>query len=235
MTTKKDILKKIQNLVQYKNKTPEELDIIAEEMLAKEKEAQELSSIEWIGLSKKEKEKATEKYKQYREKYNISKLSDTEDLKTLIQTEIIIERIQEKIGAEERIPKKGIIDSLTSLQRQVNELKARLGLHTEDKKNDFDRIQLLKKKYRKWMDENQLSRETKCPNCSKVFLLRMRTDKYEPQKHPYLKDNILCNEHLLKLYKEQKITKEDVANVLGCGVFYVDWILNKLEEKENAG
>ena len=34
-----------------------------------------------------------------------------------------------------------------------------------------------------------------------------------------------------KLYKDKKITKEDVSNILGCGIFYVDWLVDKWYNK----
>lgn len=60
-----------------------------------------------------------------------------------------------------------------------------------------------------------------------MVLLKIRTDKYDAIKHPFFRDRILTNEHLLKIYKEGKITKEDVAKVLGTSNDYVDFILDK--------
>ncbi len=225
--TVKSIEKSIKNLPQYKNKSNEEIKKLAKEM----RERELLFDVDWCGLSTVEKKKADKTYRNYLEKYNIEKFSDVEDLKSLVQNEVLKERIQRLLGESDSIPKKGTIDSLTSLQTQIIKLKEKLGLFEDNKASGFDYIQTLKKKYKKWCEDNQLSRQVKCPGCSKMFLLRLRTDKYDEQEHPWLKDNILCNEYLLKLYKEKKITKEDVSKVLKCSVDYIDWLIDKLEKK----
>jgi len=39
-------------------------------------------------------------------------------------------------------------------------------------------------------------------------MLKIRTEAWEAQKHPFFKDRILANKHLVKLYKDKKITKK---------------------------
>jgi hypothetical protein len=60
-----------------------------------------------------------------------------------------------------------------------------------------------------------------------MVMLKMRTEAWEAQKHPYFKDRLLGNEQLIRLYKLGKLTKEDVASVLGTSPDYTDWLINK--------
>jgi len=65
-----------------------------------------------------------------------------------------------------------------------------------------------------------------------VNLHRIRVDKYDTFKHPFFIDKVLANKHLWKLYKEGKITKLDVGQVLEASEFYVDWLEKKIFEVE---
>jgi len=100
----------------------------------------------------------------------------------------------------------------------------------EEKKSDdpFNYIQKLKLKFKKWKEENQASRTAICPHCSKLILFNIRIDAWEAKKHPFFKDRLLANEHLWQLYKEGKITKDDIANILGCSSDYVIWLDKKI-------
>lgn len=66
-----------------------------------------------------------------------------------------------------------------------------------------------------------------CPHCGQMCLLKIRTDKYDTIAHPFFKDRILCNLHLIKLYKSGKITQNDVSQILGCSDDYVTWLCEK--------
>ena len=66
----------------------------------------------------------------------------------------------------------------------------------------------------------------------RIILLRIRTDIWEAQKHPFFKDNRLYNKHLFKLLETDIITKEDVAKVLEVSEDYVDWMVEKIKENK---
>jgi hypothetical protein len=55
---------------------------------------------------------------------------------------------------------------------------------------------------------------------------------WEAQKHPFFKDRILANPHLMHMFKEGKITKHDVAKVLMTSLDYVDWLIKKVYYRE---
>ena len=67
-----------------------------------------------------------------------------------------------------------------------------------------------------------------CPHCGKMVLLVINMDKWETVKHPFFVDRILTNKHLIKLYKENKISKEDIAKVLGTSEDYITRIIEKI-------
>jgi len=81
-----------------------------------------------------------------------------------------------------------------------------------------------------WGEQNQGSRTCICPHCGKMVLLKIRTDKYDVSKHPFFRDRILGNVHMIKLYKENKISKEDCAKILGVSNDYIDWLIEKWEK-----
>lgn len=225
MTKLERKVKQLEKLVQYKGLNNKELEELAKKSLEKEK----LYKAEWIGLTSPEAKRANVLLRSYIDKYYISKFSDIEDLKTLINNEILKQRIQEKIGKNEGIPPKYAIDSLNTLQNQILTLKEKLGISDDKKQTDaFIYIQKLKKKFKKWMEENQASRSLICPHCSKMIMLKMKMDAWEAQKHPYFVDKFLANVPLFSRYQEGKLTKEEVAEILGCGVDYVDSVIEKL-------
>ena len=79
-----------------------------------------------------------------------------------------------------------------------------------------------------WREKNQGTRSLICPHCQKMVLLKIRTDKYDAQSHPFFEDRVLSNPHLIKMYAEGKISVEDVAKVLEVSVDYVNpWLINK--------
>jgi DNA-directed RNA polymerase subunit RPC12/RpoP len=86
---------------------------------------------------------------------------------------------------------------------------------------------MIKPKFRRWLDENQASRYIVCPHCSKSILLKIRTEAWEAQKHPFFRDRILGNAHLIELYKQNKLTKEDLAKIFETSPDYVVWLVEK--------
>ena len=89
----------------------------------------------------------------------------------------------------------------------------------------------LKKKMKRWREENQGSRTFWCPHCVKPILLRIRSEAWETQKHPFFIDRFLANKHLMYLYKIGRLEKEDIAKVLETSVDYIEWLLEKVFSK----
>ena len=205
------------------------------------------------GLTTKEKNWARKRFNEYIKAYHIETLSDLQLLEELVFREALQERTKEKISELEKnktVKEKNVIphyltESLDSNLDQIFKLKEKLGLFEEKKVEEgYTKFVKLQKKFKKWCEENQGSRYSKCPHCSKPILWLIRTEAWEHFKHPFFKDNYLANEHLWKLYKEGKITKLDVAKVLQGAGFdnaknivstdYIDWLEKKIFNKEES-
>jgi hypothetical protein len=123
------------------------------------------------------------------------------------------------------------LDKIVTLKEKLNLLKKREEKE-ELKKDDFSVMQMLMKKFKIWRENNQGSRTLICPHCSKMVLLKIRTEAWEALNHPFFKDRILANEHLWQLYRDKKITKMDIAKVLlgkeTNSTDYVDWLEKKI-------
>ncbi len=201
-----------------------------------------------IGFTRNEKRRAEQKFKTYKEIYHIDSLSDLQLLESLIYREILQERTREQIKSDVKkkakkdngeIESDGLRPLSARLMKVLNEneehiliLKEKLGLFEDKKvKDPFKHIQILKKKFKKWREENQGSRTLICPFCSKMVMLKIRTKSWEALKHPFFKDRILANVQLWKLFREGKITKDDIAKVLGCSSDYIDWLEEKIYNK----
>jgi DNA-directed RNA polymerase subunit RPC12/RpoP len=192
------------------------------------------------GLATKEKKIGLSLFKKYQEKYHIENISDLSILNELVFREIIQLRIKSKIEIYKKsittennplissADMRALDDNLT----QIISLKEKLGLLKEKVGDDpFTYIQQLKEKFKIWLSENQATRHIKCPHCSLNILLKIKTEAWEAQKHPFFKDQILWNERLVRLYLEKKITKNDVAEILGTSDFYTDDIVEKFWTK----
>ena len=189
------------------------------------------------GLNAKEKHWAEKRFEEYKKFHHVESLSDLYLLEELVYRETIQERTKQEIadlskgGQEEK--KKSIPhymqETLDKNLEKIIELKTKLGLFDEKKDEDspYKYIEDLKKKFNIWLEENQGSRSLICPHCSQIMLLKIKTDVWESQKHPFFRDRILTNEHLISLYKEKKITKQDVAKILEVSDNYVDWLISK--------
>jgi len=125
-----------------------------------------------------------------------------------------------------------LVDSIHKNLKEIAANKERLGLigkEKEQKESDgFKILQNVKEKFKVWMENNQGSRSLVCPDCGKMVMLKIRMDKWIAQKHPFFKDRFLANKHLMKLYLQKKLTKEDIAEVLEASPDYIDWLIETL-------
>jgi len=194
------------------------------------------------GLTPSERKWGKKQFNEYRKKYHIETPSDVQVLEELVFREALQERYKTKIGklaenikqngktkVQTEVIPKHLLNALNANLEQILILREKLGLFEEKKgKDPFQYVQMLKRKHKKWLEENQASRTLICPHCAKMIMLMIRTEVWEALKHPFFKDRILANEHLWKLYKEGKITKQDVAKTLKVSDDYVDWLEEKV-------
>jgi len=197
------------------------------------------------GLTTKERRWAKSRFDDYQDNYYIDNFSDNQLLEELVFFETLQKRYKETIekiskssvNSEDKepitIPPK-ILDALKDNLNQILSLKKQLGLLNQEDVDESKAEKQKMKKFRKWCDENQLSREVKCPHCSKMILLKMRTEKYDVHGHSFFWDKYFLNKPAFKLFFENKITKLELAKImLGEDTTiadYIDWILNKLED-----
>lgn len=236
-------VKQLKNLPQYRYKSEVELkDIVrkkeakAQELANKKAEA-ELIDVENLFSDIKEKRMARVLLNKYLEEFSLDNISDKALLKDLIYLEVF-QKTRLQASAEQFQKENGsvplqILDSIHKNLDKIRDLKGSLGLTKESssEKNDaFKAFDLLKKKFKIWAEEHQASRTLKCPFCSKIILLRIRTTAWEEQAHPYFSDKVFGSPHLVKLFKDNKITKEDVALILGVSPDYVSWLCERWDK-----
>ena len=223
-------IRKLKNLKQYKDLPDEELEKIALEQLRKEEKKKEQSLV----YTEDEQEIAEQKLKKYQEIYHIEAFGEIEQLKQLVYFEILAERIQRNLNEKREFLDPKEISSLTKtlleIENNILNIRKSLGI-LEEKREDsaFEYVQKLKKKFKQWCNESQATRHLICPHCSQQILLKIRTEAWEAQKHPYFKDRILYNEHLLRLYLAGILSSEDIGEILGITKEkdYLEWLMEK--------
>lgn len=236
------LFKRARTLKQYKKYTDDELLKLVKaryESKAKDKLIVKDLDIKNMFVNKDETEDAEKLLKKYVNTYSIETVSERESLKQLIFLEVFNIRLQRELNtcheSQQPSPPK-TIEALHSNLNQISALKEKIGLCASKKDKNINEgyavFETLKKKWKIWREENQGSRTLSCPHCGKMTLLKIRTDIWEALKHPYFKDRVLANDHLMELYKTNKITKNDIALILGTSIDYIDWLVKKIYFKE---
>jgi hypothetical protein len=239
------IHRKTKHFKQYKNMSKaEHIEIIKANLQAKEdeglvgstvkrEEVEELN-LDMLFPEGEDRKSSRSLARKYLSDFSIETVSDRNTLVSLIYLEVIQSRLQKMINdmyTKSNIVPLQMLDSLHKNLTEISEIKEKLGISRKkldgDKKSAIELIELMKKKFKKYREQNQLSRNMVCPHCGQMCLLKIRTDKYDTIAHPFFKDRILSNVHLVKLYKLGTITKEDVMAILGCSGDYVTWLVDK--------
>ncbi len=195
-----------------------------------------------IGLSTTEKKVAKKRFDKYLKNYpGIDNLSDFQLLENLIFREILQEKFKTKIGyltknkavEDAQIIPVQIIKSLDENEEQILILKDKLGLFKEKNIDDpYKEKEILEKKFEIYRKEHPEEFKTTCPFCSEIFFLNIRTDKFKESKLKLYKNKVLCNFSLWQCYKENKLTKTDMASILNVSEDYIDWLKEKIYNKE---
>jgi len=245
----KRLFKKFRNLSQYKDLSDKQIYDLIEAKIDK-MESPKIKdkdlAVEDLFENKKEQKEAIVLLNKYLNQFSIENISDKNTLSQLIFLEVFNKRLQvllNRIEKEGGIPPLKLIDSLHKNLTQITALKGSLGLNTKnDGKNDsWTALEVLKKKFKLWRESNQASRTLICPHCGKMTLLKIRMDEWDAVKHPYFKDRVLGNEELVKIYKQGRIGKQELASILECSLDYIDWLIERwntipinTEVKQNA-
>ena len=229
------VQKKIKQLkgLKFNQKTEEQLQLQAEALVS-EKEQLKAIDIESRFTDTEDQKQAKELLKKYLADYSIETVSDKNTLCHLIFLEIVHLRLQDDLN-EAKQKTKAIspvtVELIHKNLEQISKTKTLLGItknaKDQAKQDGYAQLQLIKKKYKKWLAENQGSRTLWCPHCAKATLLKIKMDVWESQKHPYFKDRILGNEHLISLFQEGKVTRVDLAKIFEVSPDYIDWLVVK--------
>jgi len=198
-----------------------------------------------IGLNKSEKYFGQKKFDEYIKVYKITQYSDMQLVDEMVYKEILQEQLKEQIADKKakleknnkELPEKQkkefsiptyIMTAMNNNLEQILVLKEKLGLLNANTGDDaFKHFKILENKFKIWCEENQASRTFTCEHCSKTNCLYIKPDVWESQGHAFFKDRILGNPHLVKLYKEKKLTDVDVALILGTSPAYTEWLVKK--------
>lgn len=218
--------KKLSKLHQFKTLTEEQLIKIVEDKTYNA----HLDAFTDFLTDPKEKKLAKKLLSLYLKDYEANTVSDKNMLQQLVYLEIVQVRMQDemnKVHKEDNAIPLNMLEALQTNLSTIEKLKEQLGLIKADK-DDRNAFDVLKDKFKRWRHENQGSRSMVCPHCSKMIMLKIRPEIWEAQAHPFFKDRLLTNEHLITLLKSNTITREDVSKILGTSTDYVDWMLSKL-------
>jgi len=200
-----------------------------------EQENDDPLSMELLFTKKKDIESAKALASKYLADYAIEGESDRNMLRQVIYLEVFHRTLQKAANDYDKGAGSVPLQVLEALHKNINQivsLKEKLGIlkkNTKDEKEGFKALKLLEKKFKAWEAENQGSRTMICPHCGKMVLLKILMDKWEALKHPFFVDRILANRHLIRLFKEKKITKRDIALVLNTSEDYVSSIIEKID------
>lgn len=228
-------INKLKGLSQYKNKSDEELEQIVRDKLEKK----ELEKFSFCANDEEEKF-CKDLLKKYTSQRSFENEAEKDTLKQLICQQLIAERLQsilktEYAKANPSVPLQ-IVEQLDAVTERIENLKDKLGLTNKDGNNISwqEEWDLLKKKALKYFEEHKGCNEFKCPYCQNIFHLLWDRTNYKEIKSTWFKGTMLYNKPLLELYDNKKISKEDVARVLGVHEFYIDLIYELyLREKQN--
>jgi len=214
--------RKLKNLYQYRDYSPEQLYREAFRRVITNQ-----IDLDSLFIDKKERKIAKHLLRKYLDDFTPETISDINILRDILFLEILNARLQDKINRDASSNTR-TIEAIHKNLNQIISLKSTLGIAGGKKGESVDtKIKQLMKKFEIWRRNNNGSRTIICPYCGQMVLLKIRTDAWEAGKHPFFKDRVLYNHHLMNLYLQRKITKQDVAKILECSEDYIDWLLQK--------
>lgn len=223
-------LNRLRNLKQNQNKSDTELLQQAQINIARKK-----FSIDERFIDKKEALDAKELFDSYVGYYGFEKLSDLEILGDLIYEEILKRRIQNHLNQihknnPDSYISKNSLQGLHDVEQRILELKVKLGIESEEnKKDDLSALQLLKKRFHKYIQANKNEFTTVCASCGTILLLRKKVKDFKCLVHPFFAGRWYFNYEILKDCKDGKISKAQTSRYLSCSVDYIDWCFDNWE------
>jgi hypothetical protein len=227
------MIKQISNLPQNKDKSPEELKVLAEAALQKN----EITDSTFAATPEEEKF-VKEMLKKYLSQGSIETESDKETLRQLLGQELVAQRFQNllKIQYSAANPAQDIhlIECLDQVVERISKLKQELGLSQKDRQSatwlaEWDK---LKRKALNYYSTHKGCNVVKCPYCSKIFYLLLKTEHLTAETCNWFRKTDLYNQKLMEMVEKNQITRQDAADVLGVNILYVDKIYEKIYLKD---
>jgi len=239
-------IRKLGKLKQFSNTSDEALTKIAEKNVTLRELVEEGQF-----LDDAEKKQAKKIFEAYLSAHNFETQSDLSTLSILVWDEILIGRLKKTINECSTSDGKTYINdklvkSLNDLTNHVLQIKLKLGLDKEIEQDEFSALQLLKRRFHQWINENKnectIYVPFECQGCGKQdvkpVLLRKRVKDFEVLEHPMFSGRFWYSKVAMDMVKTGKLSKEDYAKIFSTSVDYVNWcienegkILLNIEEK----
>lgn len=205
----------------------------------KKEQKTETLEVEFMFADAEEKDLSKKIIKRYLAEYDIETPADKMLIKQLVNLEVIQARLQKQMNETSAVSTAVHSKTLDTLHKNLSkiiDITEKLGITKEKrdatKTDGYLAWEDLTAKVKKWAAKNQLSRTSKCPHCQKYILWKRRVESWEQLKHPYLKDSMLINEHLLKLVGQGTISPKDYVTAMGTSEDFFYWLVPKLSAED---
>ena len=231
----------MKNLTQYKNASPEELEVAAIKKLEEKKLEGELSS----QVNPEELDIAKTIYNQYTAEYEIESSSDRRTLYDLIYLEITNLRIKKYLNDNQTASDGGssiihnnTLDTLRSNNDQIAKLKALLGMTKQEEDKELaDYVKIhnnIMQRFHAYVNdaENRANFDFQCPHCLEFSLIRRRIDKEKDEivKHPwYIAGGFLFNKEIFSDLSNRIITPAQACRYLNITMDLLEWMLKSFK------
>jgi len=244
-------IKRVSNLVQYKNLDKSTIERIAQINLWK-KQSKIVDKFD----DKKDKKLAEELFDGYLKNYEFENFNDIKNIANLVYNEIILQKLQKEVqeilnDEKSKFPPEKQINAIQSLEKRIWELQERYGIIGIKDKDDLSALSESEAKFKLHILHNRHEYTfwgpIPCKDCGSTniapFLIRRRCNKenYEILKHPHFSGRFWYNKRAMELVKIGFLPKAIYAWIFSTTVRFVEWCLKNenlivecdgIEEKE---
>lgn len=204
----------LKNLPQYKNKNEEFLRAKAISNIQKRN-----STLSQKFTDSEEKVYANELYGKYLTEFPDFSFNELQTLEDLIYEEVYKLRLQKKINElheTKKSPQLNLTKQLHQIEDRISDLKQKLKIEGTDGQDELTGLQILKKKFEKYINEHKNEFTVPCAKCGTLLLLRKRIKDFDCIKHPWFAGRWFFNYEILKDVKDNKLNKEDAWRYMIC-------------------